>query len=100
MLLAGAASVGLDVPLTANFISAAALATGALLLCAIAQRLGFTKPAGLIAGGVALLLYPSFPLLVSTFGSESALYLMLCLAVLASYLQARYTAVGALLALA
>ena len=74
LLLAGAGAVGLDIPLVSNAIGCLSLALGGLAI----WRLGEVWDAPL-AGLVGLLLYPTFPLLVSTLGAETGLYLALIL---------------------
>jgi hypothetical protein len=51
-------------------------------------------------GWVALFLYPLFPLIVTTFGSETPLYLAFCLGAFAFYARREYKLAGCLAALA
>jgi Gpi18-like mannosyltransferase len=53
-----------------------------------------------IVGWTGLLLYPTFPLVVSTLGSETPLYLALCLGAFAFYARNHYLNAGVLGALA
>ena len=85
LILAGVRFVWADLPRAANLISALSLATGGWLLWDLARTL--EAPA---VGWTGLLLYPTFPLLASTFGSETPLYLALCLAAFALYARQRY----------
>lgn len=74
-----------DLPHLANLIGAFCLGLGGLALWDMAHSLG--KP---WAGWAGLLLYPTFPLLLTTLGSETLLYLALCLGAFAFYLRRRY----------
>lgn len=85
LLLALLGMVWPDLPTLSNFVSAASLALGGLFLWQLAQ-VWKTVP----AGGTALLLYPTFPLLCSTFGGEMPFYTMLGLGTFAWYVQRRY----------
>ncbi len=86
LLLAALNRLGADVPLTANLVSAFSLACGAVFLWDLAQS--WQHP---LAGWAALALYPTFPLLVSTLGSETPFYLACGLGALALYARGRYT---------
>ncbi|NUM49416.1 MAG: hypothetical protein HUU38_32350, partial [Anaerolineales bacterium] len=95
LILAGARMLTANLPRVANLIGAASLAAGALFLWDIARQ--WQEPR---AGWVALALYPTFELLVRTLGSETPLYLALCLAAFAFYLRQKYTLTALLLAFA
>ncbi|HUF39911.1 MAG TPA: hypothetical protein VMN57_15405 [Anaerolineales bacterium] len=95
LALAGLHRLGADIPATANLLGTFSLAVGGLLQWEIARRLEL--PA---AGWAGLLLYPTTPLLVSTLGSETPIYLALCLGAVSLYLQKKYAAAGVFLSLA
>jgi hypothetical protein len=95
LLLAALAPVWSDLPHLANFLSAFGLALGGVFLWDLARS--WHTPA---VGWAGLLLYPTFPLLATTFGSETPLYLAFCLGAYASYARRRYAWTGALAALA
>lgn len=84
-----------DLPRAANLIGAASLAAGGLFLWDVARS--WREPR---AGWVALALYPTFGLLVSTLGSETPLYLAMCLGAVSFYLRGKLTPAALLLALA
>jgi hypothetical protein len=93
--LAGLNLLGADIPAAAVFLGAVSLAAGGVLLWDIARRLGL--PA---AGWVCAALYPTSPLLVSTLGSETPVYLAFCLGAVSAYLSRRYSLSAVLLGLA
>jgi hypothetical protein len=82
--------------LLANLIGAVSVALGGLCLWDLSRS--WKTPA---VGWAGLLLYPTFPLLLSTFGSETPLYLALCLGAFVFYARQRYalTAICASLAI-
>lgn len=84
-----------NLPKLANLIGAISLAAGAVLL----WDLGKTWKAPPI-GWAALLLYPTFPLLLTTLGSEMPLYLALCLGAFAFYARSSYSLSAVFAALA
>lgn len=86
---------GPAMPRAANLIGAASLAVGALFLWDIARQ--WQQPR---VGWAALVLYPTFGLLVRTLGSETPLVLALCLGAIAFSRHQRYTPAAVLLALA
>jgi hypothetical protein len=97
-LLAGLYHFSLSLPQWANLVGAASLAAGALAMFDLARTL--KAP---VAGWAALALYPTFPLLVITIGSETPLMLALLLWAFAALARRRYgwmTALSALAALA
>lgn len=96
LLLALLGNLWTDLPRLANLLGAFSLAMGGLFLWDLAH----TWQAPLV-GWSGLLLYPTFPLLVSTLGSETLLYLAFCLGAFAFYARQRYplTAVCAALAI-
>lgn len=95
LLLAGLSYLWSDLPHLANLLGALGLAAGGLFLWDLARS--WEAP---LAGWAALLLYPSFPLLASTLGSETPLYLAFCLGALASFARRSYGFAGLFAALA
>ncbi len=94
LLLAAMRNPWLDMPVLANALSALSAALGALGLFSLARR--WRTP---WAGWTALAVYPLFPLLLSTTGSETPLYLALGIWAVVAYAWERYTWSGFLLAL-
>jgi hypothetical protein len=86
LLLAALSPLWSDLPRLANLIGAMSIALGALLLYWLAIVL--KEP---LVGWVGLLLYPTSPLLVSSLGSETPLYIALCLACFCFYWRSNYT---------
>lgn len=80
LLLAALQPLPFDTLALARLIGAASLGAGALALWALAQTWNAPR-----AAWAALLLYPFFPLLLSTLGSEMPLALALCLWACACY---------------
>jgi hypothetical protein len=95
LLLAGLGFIWNDLPRLANFISAASLAAGGLLLWELGRHL--RAP---VIGWSALLLYPTFPLVNTTIGSETPLYLALCVAAFLAYARNSLNLTAVLAALA
>ncbi|MGW8249566.1 MAG: hypothetical protein ACWGO1_02905, partial [Anaerolineales bacterium] len=95
MLLAVLYFFSTDLPSVANLIGAVSLALGGLFLWDLSRT--WKTP---IAGWAALLLYPSFTLPAMTIGSETPLYIALCLGAFASYARQRYTTAAVFAALA
>ncbi len=95
LLLAAFKSLGADLPLTANLIGAFSLAAGAVFLYDLGRS--WRLP---LAGWTALALYPTFPLLISTLGSETPLYLACCLGAFAFYARGKYALAALLTAFA
>ncbi|HEX7972947.1 MAG TPA: hypothetical protein VF498_00940 [Anaerolineales bacterium] len=95
LLLALLSAFSADLPHLANLIGAFSLALGGLFLWDLAQT--WKAP---LAGWVCLLIYPTFPLLLTTLGSETPLYLALCLGAFASYARQKYLSAAAFSALA
>jgi hypothetical protein len=95
LLLAVARVFTDNLPRAANLIGAASLAGGAVFLWDVVRQ--WKEPR---AGWAALALYPTFGLLVRTLGSETPLYLAMCLGAISFYLRGKYTPTGLLLALA
>jgi len=85
LLLALLGNILSDLPQLANLIGGLSLALGSLFLWDLAHS--WKSP---LVGWAALLLYPSFPLMLSTMGSEIPLYLSFCLGAFASYTRQRY----------
>jgi hypothetical protein len=92
LLLSGLQFLWPDLPALANLLGALSLAAGGFLIWDLADRQG--QP---LAGFAALLLYPTYALLVSTLGSETPLYLALGLGAMALYQRGKFTAMGAVL---
>ncbi len=84
----------LGLPGLANALSLLSVAAGALGLSALAER--WQTP---WAGWTALLVYPLFPLLLSTTGSETPLYLALGIWAVVAYVWGELPWAGGLLAL-
>ncbi len=95
LLLAAVNLVWADLPQAAVLIGAVSLAGGALALWSLA--VAWRAP---LVGWAALLLYPTFPLLLTTLGSEMPLCLALSLGAFACYARQRRLACAALAALA
>jgi hypothetical protein len=92
------AFVGLVVPdlhQLANLLGIVSLAVGGLFIFDLART--WDAP---VVGWTGLLLYPTFPLLVSTLGSETSIYLALCLGSFAFYARKKYIGTGIFVALA
>lgn len=95
LLLAGAGRLGLDIPLTSNLIGCVGLAVSGLALWGLGQV--WQSP---LVGVAGLVLYPTFPLLITTLGAETIFYLTLILLGFLACAYRRYTAAAVLLALA
>ena len=78
IILSGISYLRFDLPRAANFLGSLSLALGGWFLWDLAQS--WKTPQ---VGWAALFLYPTFPLLFTTLGSEMPLFLALCLAALA-----------------
>jgi hypothetical protein len=85
LLLAAIGAFWREIPLAANLVGALSIAAGALFLWDLAQT--WETP---LVGWTALLLYPTFPLLLATLGSETPLYIALILGSFAGYARRRY----------
>ncbi len=94
LLLAVLRNPWLDMPVLADVLSALSLVAGAWGLFLLGRR--WETP---WAGWTALLVYPLFPLLLSTTGSETPLYLTLGIWAVLAYVEGRYAWSGLLLAL-
>ncbi|GAB4523976.1 MAG: hypothetical protein Fur0018_07160 [Anaerolineales bacterium] len=94
LLLAVLRNPWLDMPVLANALSALSAAAGALGLFTLARR--WRTP---LAGWGVLAVYPLFPLLLSTTGSETPLYLALGIWAVVAYAWERYTWSGLLITL-
>ena len=79
----------------ANLIGAISLVSGGLLLFDLSRS--WNSP---LVGWAGLLLYPTFPLVVSTLGSETPLYLALCIGGFAFYAREKYLLTAILTAFA
>ncbi len=95
IILSGLFKLGLKPHPAAITIGSLSLAAGALFFWQLAHFWG--SP---LVGWTGLLLYPAFPMLLNTLGSETPLYLALCLGSFAAYARERYslTALSASLA--
>ena len=85
LLLASVSPFWNDIPNLAKLIGAISLALGGILLWELAQT--WRTP---IVGWTSLVLYPFFPLLLLTVGSEEPLFLAFCLTALVFYARHRY----------
>jgi hypothetical protein len=95
ILLAIFSSFWSDIPHLANLIGVVSLALGGVFLWDLAYS--WKTP---LVGWTALLLYPTFTLLLITMGSETPLYLALCLGSFSLYARKRYTITAVFCALA
>jgi len=95
LLLAATSALWREIPMAANLIGALSIAAGALFLWDLAKT--WETP---LAGWTALLLYPTFPLLLATLGSEIPLYVALILGGFAGYARRRYNWAAVFAALA
>ena len=86
ILLALLANIWSEIPHLANLIGSFSIALGGLFLWDLGQS--WKTP---LVGWTGLLLYPTFPLLLSTIGSETPLYLALCLGAFAFYARKQLT---------
>jgi hypothetical protein len=84
-----------NIPQLANLVGAFSLALGGLFIWLLARS--WETP---WIGWAGLLLYPTFPLVVSTLGSETPLYLAFCLGAFAFYAAKRYPLAAVFSALA
>ena len=95
LLLALVVTCWSDLPSLANLIGAFSLACGALFLWDIARTWGAP-----LVGWVGLLLYPTFPLALSTLGSEIPFYVACCLGAFSFYVRGHHSLAGLCAALA
>jgi len=95
LLLASLHSLWADLHDLAILIGAFSLAMGGLCLWDLANTSGLR-----FGCWVALLFYPTFPLLVSTLSAETALYLALCMGTFVSYQRKHYRLCAVIAALA
>lgn len=95
ILLSLLANLWPDLPHLANLIGAASVSLGALFFWDLGQSWGSPH-----VKWTALLLYPTFPLLLSTLGAETSLYICLCLGAFAFYVRKQYCLTALLVALA
>jgi hypothetical protein len=84
-----------DLPHLARMIGAFSLASGGIFLWDLGHA--WKVP---LAGWAGLLLYPTFPLLLGTLGSETPLYLAFCLGAFSFYSRQRYSLTALCVALA
>lgn len=89
LLLAGFSFIYQDIPRMANLIGVLGLALGGLAIWQIAHTL--SRP---WVGWAGLCLYPVFPLLLITIGSEMPLFLALCLGLYWLNIRDRYIAMA------
>jgi hypothetical protein len=85
ILLAGLRMLWSDLPHLANLIGAFSLALGGVFLWSLARSLQTPW-----VGWAGLLLFPTFPLVLSTLGSETPLYIALGLGAFAFYVRRQY----------
>lgn len=83
-----------DLPRMANLISAISIAVGGIFIWDLGRN--WKTP---VVGWAGLFLYPTFTLPLITFGSETPLYIALCLGAIAYYTRQRYSAAAVLAAL-
>lgn len=95
LLLAGLGYLWSNLPHLSNLISALSLSLGGIFLYLIGQR--WNEP---LTGLAAAVLFPFFPLMISTFGAETCFYVMLILGAFALYAGEQYQWAMALAALA
>jgi hypothetical protein len=95
LVLALVRLIGLDLPLASNAISCASLAIGGWALWRLCRA--WDVPS---AGPVAAFVYPTFPLLISILGAETAFYIALILLGFLAYALERPLIAAVLLALA
>ncbi len=95
LLLALLNFITADLPRLANLIGAVSIALGGLLLWDLSKI--WKTP---LVGWAGLLLYPTFTLPLLTLGSETPLYLALCLAAIAFYARQNYSIAAIFAALA
>ena len=84
-----------DLPQLANFLGVIALVLGGIFLWDFGHTWKYP-----VVGWAGLLLYPTFPLVVATLGSETPLYLAFCLGIFTFYARRRYPLAGLFAALA
>lgn len=89
LVLAGGSFIWSDIHQLAVLIGAACLAIGGWMIFELSRAWGTPW-----VGWAGLTLLPTFPLLVSTLGSEMPLYTALCLGALAAYAHRSYTLCG------
>ena len=95
LLLALLGNVWTDLPQLARMIGALSLAYGGIFIWDLAQT--WKAPP---VGWAGLLLYPTFPLVLATLGSETPLYLAFCLGAFRFYARQRYSLTAVCVALA
>jgi hypothetical protein len=95
VLLALVGGLGGDIPTSANAIGCISLAAGGLCLWGLGRA--WSLP---VVGWTGLLLYPTVPLLLITIGSETPLYLAVCLGAFVAFAYGRFSICSACCALA
>ncbi len=95
LIMAGAGWLGLHIPTFSNALSCVALAGSGLVLWLLGRA--WQTP---VAGAVAALLYPLAPLMVSTLGAETNLYMLLVLLGMLACARYQYIRMAVWLALA
>ena len=95
LLLAAVKALGGEIHTSATLIGALSAAMGGLCLWALGRT--WQTP---LVGWAGLLLYPGFALLGTTIGSETPLYLALCLGAFAAFARSRWMLAAILAALA
>ena len=94
MVLALGGRFGADIPKLANLIGAASVAIGGFSLWELSRT--WKSP---LVGWIAVLLYPTFPLLLGTLGSETPLFLAIILVAFLLYSRKQFGPVFFLLSL-
>jgi hypothetical protein len=84
-----------DIPKVANLIGAFSVAAAGILLWDLA--ITWKSP---ITGWLALFILPTFPLMISTLGSETPLYVAFCLAAFAFYARHKFSLCAVMASLA
>ncbi|OGO28937.1 MAG: hypothetical protein A2Z16_05030 [Chloroflexi bacterium RBG_16_54_18] len=95
ILLAASSFLWDDIPHTANVLGVLGISLGALFLWDMCQQKNLV-----LAGSACLVLYPTFPLLVTTIGLETPLYIAFCLGAIAIYERKQYSIAAVFSALA
>jgi hypothetical protein len=95
LILAAICPVWSDLPHAAILVGSLSLAWGGLSIWKLGNLWGMPS-----IGWIGMWVYPTFPLLLSTLGSEMPLYVALCLAALGAFTAQKYTPSAAFAALA
>lgn len=95
LILALSSYIWPDLPQLANLLGVITLVFGGIFLWDLGHTWNIP-----IVGWAGLLLYPTFPLVVETLGSETPLYLAFCIGAFTFYARTRYLLAGIFIALA